>query len=122
MREHLYRGQRLDNREWLYGLPSQTHDGGMDIRTKEEFEGFEYFVPREINPLTLGEFTSELDRTGRRIFEDDICIDALGDKWVIIFKKAAFRAKSLEKGVYWNLDGSKLTVVGNMHDVNKTWL
>jgi len=120
MREHIYRGQRLDTGEWVEGSAITASDGSCAITFELKGEDWD---AEQVSPLTLGEFSSEFDVAGRRIFEDDVCVDALGDKWVIIFKKAAFMARGLESGVYWrNLDGSKLTVVGNIHDDKKGWL
>jgi hypothetical protein len=65
MREILYRGKRLDNREWMYG--------GIRI-----VQGRYYVIPEdsnpfdfEVDPATVGQYTGRTDVDGDKIFEGD---------------------------------------------------
>lgn len=79
MREHmgLFRGKRLDNREWVEGNLLFDHVLGIT-----EIAGFEYWTSETgierggfcelVDPDTVGECTSMCDKDGKLIFEGDI--------------------------------------------------
>lgn len=75
MRENmgLYRGKRKDNGEWIEGFLVVIGKlyyiltGKVDITKGVALERF------EVIPSTVGQFTGLSDKTGKRIFEGDIC-------------------------------------------------
>lgn len=66
---YLFRGKRIDNNEWEYGLPSYDEDG--------EIEEIEVWSEDDINfysvdPETICQCTGIKDKNGKLIWENDI--------------------------------------------------
>lgn len=66
---YLFRAKRIDNNEWVYGLPSCDEDG--------EIEEIEVWSEDDINfysvdPETICQCTGIKDKNGKLIWENDI--------------------------------------------------
>lgn len=66
MREILFHGKRVDNGEWVEGLPYKAKYGGISAIVDNDEERF------LVIPETVGEFTGLYNGGKQRIFEDDI--------------------------------------------------
>lgn len=66
IRDILFRGKRVDNGEWVQGMPCSDLHGGVDAI--QAFNGGIY----EVIPETVGQFTGMYDKFNNKIFEGDI--------------------------------------------------
>lgn len=66
MREILFRGKRIDNGEWVEGLPQKIWGDWHIINSCDENTAY------PIDPETLCQFTGLTDKNGKQIWENDI--------------------------------------------------
>ena len=95
-REILFRGQRVDTKEWVRGdliqLDSRIMiaDKGMAAYDKGNTHEHISIECVEVIPETIGQFTGITDRNGKKIFEGDIIkTDLFGKNHFISFGKSA---------------------------------
>ena len=140
MRELIFRGQRTDNNEWVYGpiIPSRKidYDSGNEIDCfLIRGSGVFSYVDYEVYTTTLGQYTGVNDNNDKPIYEGDIIL-AIADgemihEGVVIFKKGAFYVDVPDFDcfpLHNYLDGVKqrnvkyeLKIIGNIYD-NQEWL
>jgi uncharacterized phage protein (TIGR01671 family) len=70
MREVLFRGQREDNGEWVFGRATFYRDGKFLQPESIAIDTGGYIY--EVKPETVGEYTGLKDSNGVKIFEGDI--------------------------------------------------
>lgn len=138
-----YRAKRIDNNEWVYGVPAYCETGECFILNNVKASKFSKLVEElpkkitdcsfciaddfEVDPETVGQFTGKKDKKGIDVYEGDVF--DVADRYVEVYwnehlamwdtKFKAFNGK----GGKWFVGGLKscdweqyAEVVGNIHE------
>lgn len=118
MREILFRGKGINDKEWRYGFYTEQ-------------QGYPYITPDgvamyEIDANTAGQYTGFVDKKGKKIFEGDIvCMDDwIPPRMQVTYVQGAFYLVEIENPVkycgdiyYLNHGGKPCAkVIGNIYD------
>lgn len=122
MRDILFRGQRVDNKEWVYGDLKRVNDnrrGGECFyiwvdRDDIEEEGKEI----QVIPETVGQFIGHFDKNKKNIFIGDLYKDEEGDLWKVIQMECGRYALELLSNGYVDefIQWSEVEIIGNIHE------
>ena len=124
MRENLFRGKSVGNREWLKGenIKHKYRNGREEIYLADSMSYWE-----EIIPETFGQHTGMTDKNGKKIFEGDICLGSWKTRFEVYWDKerAAFMAREKHDvpygrdiDYYASYSDGKIgaEVIGNIYD------
>lgn len=118
MREILFRGKGINDKEWRYGFYTEQ-------------QGYPYITPDgvamyEIDANTAGQYTGFVDKNGKKIFEGDVLKMNNTDLkcGAISFMRGSFCLTSIEERVIYRADigyieqcgVNRAEVIGNIYD------
>ena len=117
--EILFRGKRLDNNEWVYGVPVSDSSKTCIISLNDSDE----LKRVTVIPETVGQFTGFYDKKGNGICVDDIILYRnihgnmiLQVKWTGYFGMFTAESDRPIKVVQLSNINRKVEVFGNIHD------
>ena len=126
MREILFRGKRVDNGEWVYGLLCRVGNTYANIRRTDTE------VLYSVLTNTIGQFTGLTDKNGRKIFEGDIIHleysqvffggEYFGEYTAeVSYKEGCFITDGINNGdeietPLSGFDNDEVEIIGNIHD------
>lgn len=119
MREHKYRGKRLDNGEWVYGGLIADGKGNYAIAKLVILNNCNTASVHMVDPATVGEYTGLKDKNGKEIYEGDILQDEVGFQGIISYSMATFYGdfgKGFEPQYFSEGLHEACIVVGTIHD------
>ena len=140
MREILFRGKRIDNGQWVYGVPVIGITSGVfmvwiESETKRghgELSLRDVVKQAEVIPETVGQYTGLKDKNGKEIFEGDIIAfedsdggyeypDLVVNTGIVEYGELRFyftNRVAVDMGDFYIKDGrcDEVEVIGNIHD------
>lgn len=118
--EILFRGKRTENGEWKYGLPHYNLDNEIEFIT---VPGKIYPNCFKVDPDTVGQFISVLDKNKMQIFDGDIVRTKYGRICKVVWFAPQlcwdlypFESKSKAPDTYDLFKSENLEVIGNIYD------
>lgn len=97
MREILFRGQRVDNGEWVYGTPFFVQEENfVSIITNCQTLNFKdaTYTGYSVKPESIGQFVGRFDKNENKIFKGDKVKLGGSVVFVVEFIDGAFRFKN----------------------------
>ena len=123
MREILFRAKRIDDGEWIEGLPSYDING--NLTEFEVYRGFANCEIADVDSETVCQWTGLTDEYNRKIFEGVICkihsgpIDEEDGCFSVEWDEGDARFALYGEGLtvdFGNYHGHECEVIGNIFD------
>jgi len=129
MRDIKFRGKRVDNGEWVYGMLLTKKDEAFIVCEEEASygldDGKELFAVEwsiaEVIPETVGQFTGLKDASGKDVYEGDWLRDTkTGAIRQMLHNAPSFALVDDNRFYYWHYHIDEYEVIGNIHDKEVT--
>ena len=102
-REIKFRGQRIDNNEWVYGYYVKDPKGQHRIYW-QPFEEASSNTYHFVKPETIGQFTGILDKANTEVYEGDfVSTDLQRPHNKVIYKNGAFMFECFDDYLYHDI-------------------
>lgn len=102
-REIKFRGQRIDNNEWVYGYYVKDPKGQHRIYW-QPFKDASSNTYHFIKPETIGQFTGILDKANTEVYEGDfVSTDLERPHNKVIYKNGAFMFECYDGNLYHDI-------------------
>lgn len=125
MRDIIFRGQRIDSKEWVYGYYANCHGADLEEHTTGHFIVEYPDKWHEIYTDTVGQYTGLCDRNGAKIFEGDIVQRNKKETFEIKWDRGGFcssaKSSCTESGELFLplIRIEEMEVIGNVHENKK---
>lgn len=119
MREILFRGKRVDNGEWVYGLFAKCKVRNLIlpcIQREHENDSGDYIEIAIVNGETLGQYTGIADTNGNKIFEGDVAVCQGGEYYHGTWEYESTEIVKDIRSMGFLEYCEKAIVIGNIHD------
>ncbi|VDH16726.1 YopX protein [Algoriella xinjiangensis] len=109
MKEILFRGQRVDNGEWVYG---SYIENSIDSPCIIDYDANQFEIKKE----SISQFTGLLDKNGNKIFEGDK-VKAFGISYYqVVYNDGAFYLRKENSHLRLSRTIQDLEIIGNIHE------
>ena len=111
MKKTLFRGKQVDSADWYFGYFRK-------ISNCYYIYGMNRLEEHEVDPKTIGEWTSLLDRNETLVFEGDIVKDLHGNIGEVFWDDIvlSWRITYNKFGKVWLSNEENMEVLGNIYD------
>ncbi len=116
MRDYVFHGKRVDNGEWVDGMPCSDLKGGVDAIQSNIGGGI-----FDIYPESFGQYTGMSDIKSQRIFEGDIMETAICGityhRGVVEFTDGSFGLRCIDGSAYFLcFVAGNYSIIGNVFE------
>lgn len=119
MREILFRGKSLDNGKWESGYPLENQ-GRTFIYQATNDNGRISVAAVEVDPATVGQYTGQKDKNGKKVYEADILTVTFRNMGVVEWRDGGFVVNFGDMNVFelTHCFGYtyQMCITGNIHD------
>lgn len=121
-REHLFRGQRIDTGEWVYGSLIDAPESKFILTEATESKDKVHFVYFKVISESIGQFTSRPDKNSIKIFEGDVGYLEGSESLMVVewSEQGCYKIQSPKNKMhgllFCDFESSEFEIIGNIHE------